>query len=309
MVGVVIARKILRAGVTVLVLVSFVFVMLRLSGDPAHQMLGIDVPEAAVEAFRARWGLDRPLWEQYFAYLWNVLQGDFGRSFVGGQPATEVILERLPKTLWLMGITTILTFGLGIPAGVFAALRRNSWVDRLTMGLSVASFSLPNFVVGIVLIVIFGVFWRLLPTSGSESLAHYVLPVVTMATADAAIFARFARSAMLEVLGAPFVRTARAKGLLWSQTVWRHAVPNAAIPVVTVAGLYAGRQVAAATVTENVFAWPGIGSLLVSSVQNRDLAVVQGIVIMVGVTMVLTNLLIDLAYGWLDPRTRKAVPR
>jgi peptide/nickel transport system permease protein len=307
--GLIVFRKLLRAAVTILILATFVFVILRLSGDPAHQMLGIDVPEAAAEAFRARWGLDRPLWEQYLTYLWNILQGDFGRSFINGQPAVDIILERLPKTLWLMGITMILTFGLGIPAGVFAALKRNSWLDRLTMGVSVASFSVPSFVVGIVLIVLFGVFWRLLPTSGSDTVAHYVLPVVTMATADAAVFARFSRSAMLEVLNAPFVRTARAKGLQWSQTVWRHAVPNAAIPVVTVAGLYAGRQIAAATVTENVFAWPGIGSLLVNSVQNRDLAVVQGVVIMVGVTMVLTNLLIDLAYGWLDPRTRKAISR
>ena len=172
------------------------------------------------------------------------------------------------------------------------------------MGLTVASFSLPNFVVGIILIMIFGVTFRLLPTSGSETALHYIMPVITMATADAAIFARFSRSAMLEVLHAPFMRTARAKGLMWGAAVRRHALPNASIPIVTVGGIYVGRQIAAATITENVFAWPGIGKLLVNSVQLRDLAVVQCIVILVGVTMVIPNLLVDLAYGWLDPRTR-----
>jgi len=301
-----VVRKLLRAALTLLLLVTFVFVILRASGDPARQMLGLEVADEAVEAFRARWGLDRPLWEQYVTYVANVAQLDFGRSFIGDRPVLEVIAERLPATLWLMGLTTVLTFGLGIPAGVYAALHRDTWIDRLTMGVTVASFSLPNFVVGILLILLFGVIWRVLPTAGSETWSHYVLPVLTMATADAAIFARFSRSAMLEVLHAPFMRTALAKGLVRPVAVRRHAVPNAAIPVVTVGGIYVGRQIAAATVTENVFAWPGIGRLLVSSVENRDLAVVQGIVILVGATMVATNLLVDLAYGWLDPRTRSA---
>jgi peptide/nickel transport system permease protein len=203
-----------------------------------------------------------------------------------------------------MGLTTIFTLGLGIPAGIYASLHRNTFSDRLIMGFTVASFSLPNFVVGIILIMIFGVTFRLLPTSGSETVWHYIMPIVTMATADAAIFARFSRSAMLEVLHAPYMRTARAKGLMWGQAVRRHALPNASIPIVTIGGIYVGRQIAAATITENVFAWPGIGKLLIVSVQNRDLAVVQCIVILVGVTMVVTNLLVDLAYGWLDPRIR-----
>ena len=300
----VISIKIFRAMITVLLLVTFVFVILRLSGDPAVQMLGLEVDPDALEAFRHRWGLDRPLWEQFLTFFWNILHGDFGQSFIGGRDALGVVLERLPKTLWLMGLTTIFTFGLGIPAGIYASLHRNTIADRTIMGLTVASFSLPNFVVGIILIMIFGVVFRLLPTSGSETVLHYIMPVVTMATADAAIFARFSRSAMLEVLYAPYMRTARAKGLTWGQAVRRHALPNASIPIVTVGGIYVGRQIAAATITENVFAWPGIGKLLVVSVQARDLAVVQCIVIMVGVTMVVTNLLVDLAYGWLDPRTR-----
>ena len=301
---VVIAIKIFRAMITVVLLVTFVFVILRLSGDPAVQMLGLEVDPEALEAFRRRWGLDRPVWEQFLSFFWNLLHGDFGQSFIGGRDALGVVTERLPKTLWLMGLTTIFTFGLGIPAGIYASLHRNTFSDRAIMGLTVASFSLPNFVVGIILIMIFGVTFRLLPTSGSDTVLHYIMPVITMATADAAIFARFARSAMLEVLHAPYMRTARAKGLMWGEAVRRHALPNASIPIVTIGGIYVGRQIAAATITENVFAWPGIGKLLVVSVQNRDLAVVQCIVILVGVTMVIANLLVDIAYGYLDPRTR-----
>lgn len=301
---VVIAIKIFRAMITVVLLVTFVFVILRLSGDPAVQMLGLEVDPEALEAFRRRWGLDRPIWEQFLSFFWNLLHGDFGQSFIGGRDALAVVAERLPKTLWLMGLTTIFTFGLGIPAGIYASLHRNTFADRAIMGLTVASFSLPNFVVGIILIMIFGVTFRLLPTSGSDTVLHYIMPIVTMASADAAIFARFSRSAMLEVLYAPYMRTARAKGLMWGEAVRRHALPNASIPIVTIGGIYVGRQIAAATITENVFAWPGIGKLLVVSVQNRDLAVVQCIVILVGVTMVIANLLVDIAYGYLDPRTR-----
>ncbi len=301
---VVIAIKIFRAMITVVLLVTFVFVILRLSGDPAVQMLGLEVDPDALEAFRRRWGLDRPIWEQFLSFFWNLLHGDFGQSFIGGRDALAVVAERLPKTLWLMGLTTIFTFGLGIPAGIYASLHRNTFADRAIMGLTVASFSLPNFVVGIILIMIFGVTFRLLPTSGSDTVLHYIMPIVTMASADAAIFARFSRSAMLEVLYAPYMRTARAKGLMWGEAVRRHALPNASIPIVTIGGIYVGRQIAAATITENVFAWPGIGKLLVVSVQNRDLAVVQCIVILVGVTMVIANLLVDIAYGYLDPRTR-----
>ena len=300
----VVAIKILRASITVVLLVTFVFVILRLSGDPAVQMLGLEVSQQALDEFRHRWGLDLPIWEQYLSFFWNILHGDFGQSFIGGRDALGVVLERLPKTLQLMGLTTIFTFGLGIPAGIYASLHRNTFADRTIMGLAVASFSLPNFVVGIILIMILGVTFRWLPTSGSETALQYIMPVITMATADAAIFARFSRSAMLEVLHAPYMRTALAKGLTWGAAVRRHALPNASIPIVTVAGIYVGRQIAAAPITENVFAWPGLGKLLVNSVQLRDLAVVQCIVILVGVTMVITNLLVDLAYGWLDPRTR-----
>ena len=301
----IVLRKVFRALLTVLLLVTFTFVVLRLTGDPAAAMIGLDVPPEAHEAFRERWQLDQPLWQQYLAYLFNLLQGDFGRSFIGDRAVTEVIAERLPTTLMLVLATTLVTLIIGIPAGVLAALHRNSWVDRATMTLAVAGFSVPNFVVGIVLIMIFGATLKLLPTSGNATALHFVLPVVTMASADAAIFARFSRSAVLEVLNQPYMRTAAAKGVPWFRAVRRHALPNASIPLVTVGGIYVGRIIVAAVITENVFAWPGLGSLLVLSVENRDLAVVQALIILVGVTMVAANLLVDLAYGWIDPRTRR----
>lgn len=297
-------QKLLRATLTVWAVVTFVFIILRVSGDAAVEILGVEIGPEAIAAFRRRWGLDLPLWEQYLIYFGNLLQGDFGISLVDGRPALEVVLDRVPKTLALMLPTTILTLGLGIPAGIYAALHRNSWIDRGTMAISVMSFSLPNFVVGILLILLFSVTWRILPTSGSETWKHYIMPVITMSTADAAIFARFSRSAMLEVLNQPYMRTALAKGIPWHTAVRRHAVPNTAIPIVTIAGFFIGSMIAGGVITENVFAWPGVGRLLVSAVGYRDTAVVQAIVILIAVTMVTTNLIIDVLYGWLDPRVR-----
>ncbi len=298
-------RKVFRALLTVMLLVTFTFFILRLTGDPATSMVGLDVPPEAREAFRVKWGLDRPLWTQYLIYLEQLAQGDFGRSFVGARPAWDVVAERLPKTLSLMGATTLVTLLIGIPLGVIAAVRRGTWVDRLAIGVSVAGLSLPNFVVGILLILLFGVGLMWLPTTGSDTAWHFILPVVTMATSEAAVFARFARSAMLDVLNQPYMRTAAAKGRDRASAVVWHALPNAAIPLVTVVALYLGRLIVGAVVTENVFAWPGVGSLLVLSVEHRDLAVVQTIVILVGITMVAANLTVDIAYRWLDPRTAR----
>ncbi|MDI3323867.1 ABC transporter permease [Pontibacterium granulatum] len=295
-------QKITRALLTVLLIVSTVFIVLRLSGDPAIYVLGLDADPQALDAFRTRWGLDQPIFVQYLQFLSNCLQGDFGYSYFEERDAMEAVLERLPQTLLLMGVTGLFTVLIGIPAGVYAALHHNSWIDRMTMLVSVAGFSLPNFVLGIFLILLFSVTWQLLPTGGSGTWQHLVMPVLTMTVAEAAVFARFTRSAMLEVLHQPYMRTARAKGLRWHQAVRRHALPNAAIPLVTVVGFFVGTLIAGGVVTESVFAWPGLGRLLVTSVANRDLAVVQIIVMLIACSMVLTNLIVDLLYGWLDPR-------
>ena len=298
------AQKLFRALLTIWVIVTFVFVILRMSGDPVLQILGPDAEQETIDLMRHAWGLDKPVWQQYLIYFRNLFNGDMGVSYLDGRDAITVVAERIPKTLSLMGITAVVTFAIGIPAGIYAALHRNSTADRLTMGAAVMGFSIPNFFLGVLLILLFSVTWRMLPSGGSETPAHYVMPVITMATAEAGIFARFTRSAMLEVLNQHYIRTAVAKGVPWSKVVREHALPNAAIPTVTITGFFFGTLIAGGVITENVFAWPGVGRLLVDSVANRDMAVVQIIILLIAVSMVSTNLIIDLAYGWLDPRVR-----
>jgi peptide/nickel transport system permease protein len=297
-------QKIFRALLTICIIVTFVFVALRMSGDAALQIYGADVDEAVLQALRESWGLDKPIWQQYLIYIGNIFQGDLGKSYLDGRDAIEVVMERVPKTLSLMWITAIVTFLIGIPAGIYSALHHNTAMDRFTMTLAVMGLSIPNFFLGVLLILLFSVTWRLLPSAGSETWQHYIMPVITMATAEAAVFARFMRSSMLEVLSQPYIRTAIAKGVPWRKVVRGHALPNAAIPTVTVAGFFVGSLIVGGVITENVFAWPGVGRLLVDSVANRDLAVVQVAILLIAVSMVSANLIVDLSYGWLDPRIR-----
>ena len=297
-------QKIFRAFLTICIIVTFVFVALRMSGDAALQIYGADVDTEVLEAIRALWGLDKPIWQQYLIYIGNIFQGDLGKSYLDGRDAIEVVMERVPKTLSLMWITAIVTFLIGIPAGIYSALHHNTVTDRFTMTLSVMGLSIPNFFLGVLLILLFSVTWRLLPSAGSETWQHYIMPVITMATAEASVFARFMRSSMLEVLSQPYIRTAIAKGVPWRKVVRGHALPNAAIPTVTVAGFFVGSLIVGGVITENVFAWPGVGRLLVDSVANRDLAVVQVAILLIAVSMVSANLIVDLSYGWLDPRVR-----
>ncbi len=293
-----------RALVTLWLLMSFTFVALNLSADPALQILGPEADEAALAAFRAAWGLDRPLWEQYLAHLGRLLSLDLGTSWRTSDPALEMVLARVPATLALMLPTALLAVAVGVPIGILAATRKNTGVDRAAMTLAVLGFAVPNFLVGILLIYLFSVQLGWLQPAGMVDWRSWIMPVLTMASAEAAVFARFARSAMAEVLGHPMMRTALANGIPWRQAVREHALPNAAVPIVTVAGLFFGSLIGGGVVTENVFAWPGLGRMLVDAVGARDFAVVQAIVLLIGVTMILANLLVDLAYGWIDPRVR-----
>lgn len=298
------ASRLGRAALTLWLLMSFTFVALHLSADPALQILGPEAGPEAIADFNRRWGLDRPYWEQYLRHLARIAALDFGRSFRTSDPALDMVLHRVPATLALMLPTAALALAAGIPLGALAALRQNTVIDRLTMTVAVAGFAVPNFLVGILLIYCFSVQLGWLMPSGIVDWRSWLMPVVTMASAEAAIFARFTRSAMVEVLGHPMMRTALANGLPWREAVRRHALPNAAIPVVTVAGLFLGALIGGGVVTENVFAWPGLGRLLVDAVGARDYAVVQTVVMLVGTTMIAANLLVDLAYGWIDPRIR-----
>jgi len=288
--------------------VTFAFIVLRLSGDPAQIIMGADAPPEAVDAFRTAWGLDEPLWVQYFSYFWAILQGDLGRSMRDGRDAIVLVTERIPATLALTLPALAIKICLGIPAGIYAALHRNSLADRIVMIIAVAGFTVPSFVLGLLLVLVFAVQLGWLPSGGQESWRHGILPVITLGLGGAAVLARFTRSAMLEVLGQPYIRTASAKGVPWRAVVTGHALPNAAIRTVTIIGFMVGTLIAGAVVVESVFSWPGVGRLLVVAVANRDLAVVQCILLLVAITMVCANLIVDLLYGLLDPRLR-AAPR
>jgi peptide/nickel transport system permease protein len=296
--------RLARAVLTIAAVVTFAFVVLRLSGDPALLIMSVDAPPEAIEAFRAAWGLDAPLWQQYLRYFVQVAQGNLGTSMRDGRPAIELVMERVPATLALTMPAFALKLLIGIPAGIYAALHRNTLADRITMAVSVAGFTVPSFVLGLLLVLLFAVTLGWLPSGGQESWRHAILPVITLALGGAAVLARFTRSAMLEVLGQPYIRAASAKGLAWRRVVTGHALPNAAIPTTTIVGFMVGSLLAGAVVVESVFSWPGIGRLLVVAVANRDLAVVQVILLLVAATMVTANFIVDLLYGWLDPRLR-----
>jgi len=299
-------KRLGRALLTLWLVVTLTFVILRVTGDPALAILPTDSPPEVIAHFRTAWGLDRPIWQQYLLYFRNIADGNLGVSFIDNRDAVTVVFEKVPKTL-LLGVPSLLLMLLiGIPAGIAAALRRDGPLDRFIMTSAILAHSIPSFVLGILLIGVFAVRLRLVPTSGSETWAHIVLPMVTLGASGAAVIARFVRSSMLEILNQPYVRTAVAKGVPWRRVVRGHALPNAAIPTVTVVGFLVGGLVAGSVIVESVFAWPGVGRLLVTSVANRDLAVVQTILLLVAATMVTANYIIDLLYGWLDPRLRDA---
>ncbi len=299
-----VASRFFRALVTVFLVMTFAFVVLRMSGDPAQIMLGPDAPQESIDAFRKAWGLDDPLWLQYFSYLKGIMSFDFGVSMRDKAPAMDLVLQRIPATLQITIPALIIKLGLGIPAGVYAALHRQGFADRGVITLSILGFTVPSFVLGLVLVLIFSIQLGVLPSGGSDTWVHGILPTMTIAIGGTAILARFSRSAMIEVLGSPYIRTASAKGVSWHDVVWKHALPNASVPIVTIVGFMVGSLIAGAVVVETIFSWPGVGRLLVVSVANRDLAVVQCLLLMIASCMVVSNLIVDVLYGVLDPRLR-----
>jgi peptide/nickel transport system permease protein len=293
-----------RASLTILIMVTFAFVILRVSGDPALALLSPETPASVVEAFRQSWGLDQPLWVQYLRYLLAIAHGDLGQSMRDGRAAVVVVAERIPTTLLLTVPALILNIAIGIPAGILAALKRDSFVDRAVMTSAIAGFTVPSFVLGLLLVLVFAVELPWLPSGGAGSIQQMILPVATLGVGGAALLARFTRSAMLEVLGEAYIRTGSAKGVAWRRVISGHALPNAAIPILTIIGFMIGNLIAGTVLVESVFSWPGLGSLLVVSVMSRDLAVVQCILLFVAAAMILANVLVDVLYGVLDPRLR-----
>ena len=281
-----ILRIVGRALLTLLLLTACVFFVLHMTGDPARLMLGTDADPAAIEAFREQWGLNRPLWEQFLVYLQKAVHFDMGMSYMTGLPVKDVFLTALGPTLNLMIPTAIVTLAIGIPAGVIAALHRDTAIDRGMMVASVFGYAVPNFFMGVILLLIFSIWLGWLPSYGNSTPWHYIMPIVTMATSEAAIFSRYARSAMIEAMRLPCVRAARMRGLPESRIIWLHALPNAMLSILTILGFFLGTLVAGAVITESVFSWPGVGKLLVQSVANRDIPVVQMIVLATGASLV-----------------------
>ena len=299
-----------RLGAAALVLRgvgTLVFLLIHLvPGDPVEAMLGEGArPADRAELTRAL-GLDRPLGEQYVRYLGRLARLDLGQSFVYQRAVADLLAERLPATLTLAAVALALALMLAIPLGVLAACRRGTPLDAAAMGFSLLGSSVPNFWLGPLLILVFSLSLGWTPVSGREGPGSLILPALTLGTSLAAILARMVRSSVLEVLGEDYIRTARAKGLSPAAVLWGHALRNAWLPVLTLVGLQLGGLLGGAVITETVFAWPGLGSLLVEAIQGRDYPVVQGCVLLVSLSYVLVNTGTDLVYAWVDPRIRGA---
>ncbi|TLZ69341.1 MAG: ABC transporter permease [Methanobacteriota archaeon] len=291
------------------------FLALHLApGDPAQLLLGPLVRPDDLARLREELGLDRPLPIQYVTWLGHVLQGDLGRSIASHRPVLIEIVERFQATALLAGASLLISAVVGITVGVLAAINRGGWIDRASMVLALISMSTPSFWLGMVFIIVFSLVLGVLPGSGMISprgdggvldvLAHLILPALTLAAVPTAVISRLTRSSMLEVIGLDYVRTARGKGLSEQRLVIGHVVPNALIGVATLVGIEAGYLLAGAVLVETVFAWPGLGSLLVTSILKRDFPLVQGGVMLIALSYVLINLATDLAYAYLDPRIR-----
>lgn len=300
------AQRLLYTLPVLWLVVSVVFLLIHLvPGDPIQQMLGEGAAAADIQAARHAYGLDVPIGRQYVNYWKGVLHGDLGQSLRFNQGVSQLIATRYPFTLRLTLASLAVALLLSIPAGVRSARRRDRWEDRAISFVSLLGLSFPNFALGPVLILFFAIYLGLLPVSGSGTVAHLVLPAVTMGGALAAILTRMVRTSMLEELGQDYIRTARAKGLPERTVVYRHALRNAMIPVLTVIGLQFGALLAGAIVTETIFSWPGIGRLTIQAISNRDYYLVQGCILAIGLTYVAVNFLTDLLYSVANPRIRQ----
>ena len=298
-----------RLAQTVLVVflsLTAVFFLARLGGDPVLLFLPMDIQAKDLNEFRQRLGFNDPLPVQYGRFMSGAIRGDFGESLRYKQDALGLVLERLPATLRLGGVALLLTFCLAIPVGVVSAMKRGSAWDYLGMGGAVLGQAIPGFWLGLMLIYLFSVRLGWLPTGGTGGPIHYVMPVLVLGAFYAARMARLTRSSVLDTLGEDYILTARAKGLAELIVVAKHTLKNAAIPIVTLAGLETGQLLGGAVITETIFAWPGVGRLTVQALLNRDFPVVLAAVFVASLTYTLINLTVDLLYGWIDPRTRRS---
>ncbi|MEW8286963.1 MAG: nickel ABC transporter permease [Candidatus Thiodiazotropha endolucinida] len=303
--GAFLISRLLSALIVIIGVICLVFMLIHLvPGDPVDVMLGESAIPADREALRSSLGLDRPITVQLTDFLKGVAVLDLGDSLHTRQPVSELLASHIPATLELALAALIVTLLTAIPLGILAAVNRGGMGDWGAMGFSMLGLSIPNFWLGPLLILCFSLWLGWTPVSGREDFSSLILPAVTLGTGFAAILARMVRSSLLEVLGEDYVRTARAKGLDETRVIWRHAMRNAWLPVITLLGLQLGALLGGAVVTEVVFDWPGIGSLMIESIQKRDYPVVQGCVLFISLAYVLVNTLTDILYGLIDPRIR-----
>jgi peptide/nickel transport system permease protein len=295
--------RLLSALITLFGVVTLVFFLIHfIPGDPVEYILGDSARPADRNALRQQLGLDQPLLQQYSSYLKNLLSLDLGRSLHSNQSVTALLMEHFPATLELALAAFVIAVLIAVPLGVMAARRRGTAWDSSAMTISLLGVSIPNFWLGPMLILLFSLWLGWTPVSGREQAGSLILPAITLGASLSAVLARMVRSTLLEVLNEDYIRTARAKGLKESSVIWRHALMNTMLPVVTLLGLQLGALFAGAVITETVFSWPGIGSLLIESIQKRDYPLVQGCVLLVAVSYLLVNTVTDLLYQLLDPR-------
>ena len=297
-----IVKRLSYAGISLVLLSMTVFCLVRLTGDPAILMAEPGAKEEDLQAIRREFGLDRSWPVQYAYFVSSIARGDFGKSIYYRLPAFDLYIQRLPASLLLASVAMVISLILGIPIGVYSAVRVNSWLDSFGKIFAILGLSLPSFWVGLVLILLLSVSFNLLPSSGSGSIKHIIMPAFSLGWVFAAAHMRLARSAMLDVLGSEYVKLARLKGLPEKLVIGKHAFKNALIPVLTLAGINLVLMVNVAVVVESVFAWPGIGRLLFEGIAFRDFPVVQTTVLMGGIMIVVVNLVVDILYAYIDPR-------
>jgi len=281
-----------------------IFFLIRITGDPAVLLAEPGASKADLDAIRTQFGLDRPLWVQYWSFITHALRGDFGQSFYYRTDVFELYMSRLPASLLLAAAAMAFSLLLGIPTGIIAAVRVNKWWDSAGKMFALLGLSMPSFWVGLIMILFFSVYLGWLPSSGSGTIFHLVMPSIALGWVFAAYNMRLTRSSMLEVLGSEYVKLARLKGLPEALVIGKHAFKNALIPVITLAGINLVIMVNTAIVVETVFAWPGVGRLLYEGISFRDFPVVQANILMAGTMIVVTNLLVDILYAFIDPRIR-----
>jgi ABC-type dipeptide/oligopeptide/nickel transport system permease component len=297
-------KRIFQSLLTLFALSVLIFLVCRLTGDPVTLMLPDDASYEDIMQLRAALGLERPLPVQYWRFLKNAVQGDFGRSIKGQMPVLDLIMERFPNSIRLALVSLVITIGIAFPLGVMAAVKKGSSIDTLANLIAVLGQSLPQFWVGIVLIQVFAVHLRWLPVAGTGSPWHYILPGFTLGWFLVAGIMRLLRSSMLDVLDSEFVKLARIKGVPGWSVVWKHALKNAIMPVLTFAAIYLAILITGAILVETVFAWPGLGQLIYQGIVYRDFPVIQAVVLLTAVIVVSVNFMVDIAYAYLDPRIR-----